>query len=438
MFIIGNGTVITHDNNTVLRDGAVVTAGDSIIDCGTLAQMRSIYDKASFVNAEGGLILPGFIDAHEHIYSMMARGMAVELPKRADLNTILQKLWWKLDAALTNELVYKSAMAAYMELVKNGVTTVIDHHAAYGEIEDSLSAIAAAAEAFSVKSCLCYEVSDRSGRDKMKKAVRENERFIKKTEKSELLTGIMGLHASFTLSDETLLYCAEHGGDAGYHVHVAEGEADQNECLAKHGMRVVERFDKFNILGEKTIAAHCIHVNEKEMQLLRHSDTAVVHNAQSNMNNAAGCPPVIKMMEQNILLGLGTDGYTHDMLESWKTASLLQKHVMNDAAAGGRELFEAMFYNNRKIAGRYFSRETGIIKKGAAADIIIADYKPLTPLTEENAEAHLFFGLAGGNISFTMTQGRIVMKNRQLTALDEEKIIENCRRGAAELWQKLR
>ncbi len=439
MFIIGNGTVITHDeNDTVLQDGAVVTAGDSILDYGTLDKMRDIYSDASFINAEGGLILPGFIDAHEHIYSMMARGMAVDLPKHADLNMILQNLWWKLDAALTNELVYESAMAAYMELVKNGVTTVIDHHAAYGEIADSLSAVASAAKVFSVKSCLCYEVSDRAGKAKMQQAVLENERFIKETAESKLLAGLMGLHASFTLSDETLQYCAEHCAGAGYHVHVAEGTVDQEDCLNKYGLRVVERFKKFGILGEKTIAAHCIHINDAEMQLLQSTNTAVIHNAQSNMNNAAGCPRVLEMLKKGVLVGLGTDGYTHDMLASWKTAVLLHKHVLQDATAGDGELYQAMFFNNRKIAQRYFAREMGIIKKGAVADIVVADYRPPTPLNAQNVSGHLLFGVSGKDISFTMAQGKIVMQDRHLATLDEEKIIENCRQGAAKLWQKLR
>jgi len=437
MFIIGNGTIVTHDeNNTVLTDGAVVTSGNRIIDYGPYSQMKRIYNKASFINAKGGLILPGFIDAHEHIYSMMARGMAVSLPQKADLVQILQNLWWKLDSKLTNDMTYKSARMAYLELVKNGVTTVFDHHASYGEISNSLSVIAQAAEEFSVKSCLCFEVSDRAGKDKMREAVLENERFMKETAKSQVLTGIMGLHASFTLSDETLEYCRQHS-NGSYHVHVAEGAIDQADCIKNYHMRIMERFNKFGILGPDTMAAHCIDISENEMEIIRNTGTAVIHNPQSNMNNAAGCPPILQMIHKGILVGLGTDGYTHDMLESYKTAGLLQKHNLQDAAAGFAEINEAMFANNRQLVTRHFGMKTGIIKNGCTADIIIADYNPPTPLTAANINGHILFGINGNNITFTMAQGNIIMKDRELLNIDEEKIIKDCRQGANKLWQKL-
>lgn len=430
--------MITQDvQNPIIIDGAVVTKDEEILGVGSFEEMKRQYPDAVFLNAAGGLILPGFIDAHEHLYSMMARGMAVSLPVKPDLPMILEHLWWKVDGALTNELTYKSAMAAYLELVKNGVTTVIDHHASYGEIADSLSALAQAAKSFSVKSCLCYEVSDRAGAEKMKAAVLENERFIKDAAKDPELVGLMGLHASFTLSDASLAYCAEHAGDAGYHVHVAEGKIDQSDCLAKYRMRIMERFSRFNILGPKTIAAHCIDVDEQELELVKEHNTAVVHNPQSNMNNAAGCPPVIRMMERGLLVGLGTDGYTHDMLASYKAADLLHKHQLQDATAGFSQMQQAMFINNGKIASRYFSRPIGTIKKGYAADIIIADYNPPTPIRADNITSHLLFGISGRDVSFTMAQGKVIMQNRKLVQADEQAIMENCRQGAAELWKKL-
>jgi len=142
-------------------------------------------------------------------------------------------------------------------------------------------------------------------------------------------------------------------------------------------------------------------------------------------------------MEKNILVGLGTDGYTHDMLASYKAADLLHKHQLKDPAAGFLEMSQAMFQNNREIAGRYFSTPTGMLKQGYAADVIIADYDPPTPIEPSNVKAHLLFGISGKDISFTMAQGNIVMKDRKLVQLDEIQIMENCRQGAVELWKKL-
>lgn len=438
--IFMNGTVITHDSACpLIAGGAVAVESGRIAACGAAEDLKRQYDFASahIVDAKGGLIMPGFINAHEHIYSAMARGMAVNMPPRADLLTILKRLWWKLDAALTNDLTYKSAMLVYLECVKNGVTSVIDHHASYGEIDGSLSAIAAAAEQFHIRSCLCYEVSDRLGKDAAKKAVLENERFINEAKHSELLDGMMGLHASFTLSDATLALAAERAGGAGFHVHVAEGGIDEADCMEKHGMPIIERFSRFGILGEKSLMAHCIHIGGTEMELMAQTNTPAVFNPESNMNNAAGYPPVLPMMKRGVTVGLGTDAYTHDMLESFKAAALLNKHELHDTTAGFKEVPQMLFECNREILSRHFSVPAGIIKAGAAADIIAVDYHAPTPLNNDNIYSHILFGMSGRDITATMAGGRLLMENRELRGIDAEKITADCVKGSEQLWRQM-
>ncbi len=242
---------------------------------------------------------------------------------------------------MTNEATRQSARVTYLDSIKNGVTTVFDHHASFGEIHDSLFAIEDAAKEFGLRTCLCYEISDRDGMDKAKEAVMENAAWIKHAlaDDSDMIAGMMGMHAQFTISDETMALAAANKPDeVGYHIHVAEGIEDLHHCLKHYGKRIVDRLMDCNILGSKTLLAHCIYVNPHEMELIKETDTMVVHNPESNMGNACGCPPTMEIVHRGILTGLGTDGYTQDMLESYKVANVLHKHHLCDPNAAWFEV----------------------------------------------------------------------------------------------------
>jgi putative selenium metabolism protein SsnA len=421
-------------------DGAAALDGSRIARIGTTAQLKREFPDAEFVDAKGGVIMPAFINTHEHIYSAMARGFSINGYNPNGFLEILDGMWWTIDRNLTLEQTRQSARATYIESIKNGVTTVFDHHASYGEITGSLFAIEDAAREMGVRSCLCYEVSDRDGKEKTRQAIQENESFISHAlnDKSGMISGMMGLHASFTLSDETLELCAAGKPDqVGYHIHIAEGIEDLHHCLKHHGKRIVDRLMDFGILGAKTIAAHCIYVNGHEMDLLRDTDTIVVHNPESNMGNACGCPPTLEMVHRGILTGLGTDGYTHDMIESYKVANVLHKHSLCDANAGWSEIPQMLFDGNAKIAGRYFGTELGVLKEGAAADVIILDYIPHTPFDASNCNGHILFGMTGKNVVTTICNGKVLMKDRILCGIDEEKAMSEIRDESVKLWNKI-
>ncbi len=249
-----------------------------------------------------------------------------------------------------------------------------------------------------LRACLCYEVSDREGPEQMRRRVQENVSFLKEAAgmKDGMQAGMMGLHASFTLSDDTLDYCLENKpGDAGCHIHAAEAGDDVGDALQKHGRRVVTRLYERGVLGPKTIAAHCVHVDDQELALLRDSGTIVVHNPESNMSNAVGGGPAGEMDDAGILIGLGTDGYTRDMMESLKAGCLIHKHRLGDTNAATAELMAMLFSNNAAITERIFGVRTGILKTGYAADLIILDYDPPTPVSADNIDGHVLFGLSG-------------------------------------------
>ena len=440
MIILGKGTVITRDTDRpIIYDGAVAIDGTQIIDIGTYDELCKTYTNAELIDAHNGLIMPGFINAHHHIYSALARGLSLPGPAPTNFGEILEGLWFYLDNKLTAPDVKASALLTYLGCIENGVTTIFDHHASYGETANSLSVIADVAKQFGVRSCLCYEVSDRNGVDQMKAAVAENVRFGKEAKKDpSRLAAMMGLHASFTLSSDTLDYVkAQNEDKLGYHVHVAEGPEDVADSKEKYGMTPVRRLVEAGILGPKSIAGHCVHVTDQDVELLKESQAKVVHNPESNMGNAVGAPNVLKLMEAGIPVGLGTDGYTSDMLESYKVANCLVKHNMQHPNVGWTEIPNMLFNTNPAMIEKFFPVKVGTLTPGAEADVIVLDYIPRTDLHADNINGHLLFGLNGLNVITTISGGKVRMLDRQLCGINKEELLREVRQISHRLWKRL-
>ena len=441
MIHIGNGKVITRDkSNPYIRNGGVITEGALIKEVGDEAELKQKYPDCEFVDAGGGVIMPGFINAHSHIYSALARGLSIKGHNPVNFYEVLDGMWWKLDRRLTLPLTRASAYATYIDCIKQGVTTLFDHHASYGEIRGSLFEIAETAKELGVRTCLCYEVSDRDGQEKCDEAINENVDFMNWAAKQEgdMIKGMFGLHAAFTLSDKTLdkCVCAKPEGP-GFHIHVAEGMNDVYDSLQNHGKRTVNRLHDMGILGNKTILGHCIHVSASEMDIIKATDSIVVNNPESNMGNAVGTSPVLEFFKKGILVGLGTDAYTNDMLESVKVALAIQRNHACLPNVGWAEATAMLFYNNAAISARFFDTPLGVLKKGAAADIIVMDYKPFTPFSGDNIDGHMLFGMTGRQCETTMCGGRLLMKDRKLIGVDEEAVNAKILEQSAKLWKAI-
>ncbi len=253
MLIIGNGRMITRDKSHIFfENGAVAIDGNTIHMVGNTEEVKKACPGAEYIDAKGGLIMPAFINAHEHIYSAFARGLSIKGYNPSGFLDILDGQWWTIDRHLTLEQTRLSAYATYIDSIRNGVTTVFDHHASFGHITGSLSAIEDAARDLGIRTCLCYEISDRDGMDKSRESVMENVNFIKHAlaDDSDMIAAMMGMHASFTISDQTMELCNELKPEGvGYHIHVAEGIYDLHQCLKEHNKRIVDRLYDWNILG---------------------------------------------------------------------------------------------------------------------------------------------------------------------------------------------
>lgn len=442
MIMFGNGVVVTRDAQRPLINGGAVAVGDDglISALGPTQKLRREYPGAHFVDARGGLIMPGLINLHHHAYYTLARGLRPRPGTGKGLPALLEGRWWRLDRAMNLEDVYHGAAAAFLECVRSGVTTVFDHHASYGAVTGSLSEISRAADELGLRACLCYEVSDREGESKCRAAIQENVDFIREASRrgDGMRCGMMGMHAGFTLSDRTLEACMEAlPATSGCHIHVAECLEDTTHSLQTYGKSVVRRLRERGVLGRKTLAAHCIHLNWEDVQILRETDTAVIHCPRSNMSNAAGAADVTEYSRARVGLGLGTDGEAADMLGELAAASALCRHSSQNPDAGFEELPRALFTSNAAFANRFFETPLGVLKPGAAGDVIVLDYRPPTPLTAENLDLHLLAAAGTARVSTTAAAGKLLMEYGVLLCADEEKLLDGARKQAADLWRRV-
>ena len=433
-----DGIVVTlGPNSRVIWSGSVVTEGEQIVAVGDAAEMRQRFPDAQSVDCSGKIVLPAFICTHHHFYSTMARGMAIPGEPAANFVEILERLWWKVDRALLEEDISLSAQIPLIECIRNGTTTVIDHHASPGMPDGSLDLIERAVRQAGIRASLCYEVSDRNIKGD---GVQENERFIRKIGKGDgQIAAMMGLHASFTLSDETLERCVGIANDAGVgcHVHVAEDLADREDSLNKYGMPTVHRLDKMGVSGPKSLFIHCVHIDESEMDLIAATKTGVVHNPESNMNNAVGVTPLFQLLSRNIVVGLGTDGMSSDMLSQMRCAYLLHRLANQDPRVAFVEAPKLLLENNATIAERQFGLRLGEIAVGRPADLAMLDYRPPTALNESNFLGHLIFGLVDAVVDTTVCRGKILMQGKKILSMDEERIAARSRELAPQMWRRL-
>lgn len=442
MYLLANGKVITRNPEGVgyYEDGGVVTDGSKIVAVGKTADLKAQYPQAEFVDARGGVIMPGLINAHTHIYSALARGLSITGNNPTNFYEVLDGTWWAIDRNLDLEATRASAQALVIDCIKQGVTTIFDHHASFCQIPGSLMQIADVTKEYGMRACLCYEVSDRDGEEKSIQSVQENKDFIDYCEKnpSDMLTAMFGGHALFTISDKTFeRMVAANNGRVGYHIHVSEGMNDVYDSLQNYGRRPVQRLQDHGILGPKTILGHCIHVNTAEMDIIKATETMCVNNPESNMGNAVGISPILQLIKKGILVGLGTDAYTNDMLESIKVALCSQRHNACAPNVAWCEVTDMLFRNNAIMAEKSFGVPMGKLVPGAAADVIVMDYKPYTPFSDANIDGHMLFGMTGRQCQTTMINGKLLMRDRELTNIDEAaanaKILESSKR----LWGAL-
>lgn len=384
------------------------------------------------VDCGGRLVMPGNVCAHTHLYSALARGMPGPAKTPHNFVEILEYVWWRLDRALNAPSTRSSGLVGALDAIRAGTTSLVDHHASPEFIDGSLDVLADALDEIGVRAVLCYEVTDRGGPERSRAGLRENERFLECAPRDRI-RGMVGAHASFTLEEETLEALADlaHRADTGVHIHVAEDVADEEDSLQRCGKRTAYRLADHGILRPRSIAAHCVHLDHGEIETVGRSGSWFVHNCRSNMNNGVGRAPVAAFGER---AALGTDGIDEDMFAESRAAYFRSREASLDAYA---EQTMGRLVTGGAIVSEHFDCPIGSLQTGAAADLVVLDYDPPTPLQTGNLAWHWAFAFDASLVESVMVDGRWVLRNREFPYIDEERIRAEAREEARKLWTRM-
>lgn len=392
-----------------------------------------VEENSSHINAHSRIVTIPNINFHDHFYSRLAKGLAIT-GSMENFEEVLKNLWWKLDLALDEEMVKASVQLALLESIKNGVTYIFDHHASPSYISGSLSLIANQIKDFGLRGVVCFEASDRNGEKLSEESIYENIDFCKNKSDDEV-KGLIGLHASFTLNDDTLKnisgYVKESG--TGIHIHLCEDIVDRDRSIKLYGDLPVQRLEKFNLLNDRSIVAHGIHLNKDDYRTLLKNNVALVYNLDSNMNNSVGLPQFLKVPSDLTILA-GTDGMHANMARSNKEIFLHHRHQGNSF----NESFEWMnrsYFNQINFVKKFFPDFTNLME-GDRADLVMWDYVPPAPLHKNNFWGHYLYGLTERRVANVIQNGKLLLKEYNLVDIDESQLNQRIAIQGARLSEK--
>jgi len=414
----------------------VVESGDIAIEGGRIAAADGISEGAERLDCSDCLIVPGNVCAHTHLYSTLARGMPYQLAPPRTFVEILQRVWWRLDRALDPATIRASALAGGMEALLAGTTTLIDHHASPSAVDGSLDIVAEALADLGIRAVLCYETSDRDGPAVAREGLAENDRFLAATNGGgqPLARGMVGAHASFTLSGATLAACADlaRRWAVGLHIHVAEDGADERDAQARFGQRVVARLAAAGALDERSLLAHGVHLDTGEIEAAHAAGATIVHNARSNMNNAVGRTPLAAIGDR---VALGTDGIGADMFEEGRAAYFRRRE--EDLEIPMTWPLDRLAEGTRIAAEAFGEPLLGRLMPGAPADAVVLRYPAVTPLDASTLAAHWLFGIGAGSVRDVIVAGDLVVRDGRPARVAAEAVAAEARVGATRLWRRL-
>jgi 5-methylthioadenosine/S-adenosylhomocysteine deaminase len=425
----------------ILEDCSVAINDGRIVEIGATADLEKNHRSAEVVSASGCIVMPGIVCSHSHLYGMLLRGASLRITPPSDFAQILQRVWWPMDEAMSFDDAYASALVASVEFAKAGVTTFADTYSGPNSINGVLDRIERAVEEIGIRGFIAFEATERHSKEEGFRGVQENVRFAKKVRANPYgkVKPLFSIHASFTVSDDLITEVKKLAGE--YHIpitiHTSEGLVDVDYNLSRYGKRTVERLQDLGILGPSTVLAHCVHLSDAEIEIVARTKSGVAHNPMSNMLNAVGVAPVLRMLEKGVNVGLGNDGYIFDMFENMRSAYLLHRvHQQNPNVPDAYTVLEMATINGARLYG--MEKEIGSIEAGKRADIIIIKPGILpTPLSASSVTGHLINTVDGDDVQHVIVDGKVVVKNKRLMTFDEEKAQELSRLAASKLWARM-
>jgi 5-methylthioadenosine/S-adenosylhomocysteine deaminase len=435
--IVRDGLVVTMDDQRrIIEDGAVVVEGNRILDVGDTSAILKGYRADTTISARGGIVIPGLICAHTHLYGVLLRGASIGLPPSTDFTQNLQRVWWPMDQAMEVRDAYASALMSSIEFLRTGTTAFADTFSGPNAVEGVLDSVERGVDEVGIRGLLSFEATERRSREEGERGLEENLRFIRKP-KAGRCSGMMSLHASFTVGDSLIKKGADRARElkAPLTIHASEGRGDLYHNMERYGMRTMERLSRLGFLGPDVVLAHAVQINEDELKLIKGSGANVAHNPMSNMLNAVGTAPVDTMERLGINVALGNDGYIFDAFENMRAAFLVHKlHREDPRVLSPTEVFEMATVN---AARAYRLDDLGSLQAGKKADIVIL--KPLlpTPLTPSTVYGHLVNSVAGSDVDTVLVDGEVLFEGGEPTRVDRERVAKVSQDAAAGLWARL-
>ena len=440
--LIKNGVLVTMDSQRrILENHSVAIEGGRVVEIGKTSDLERKHKAAQLVDASGRIVMPGIICSHSHLYGMLLRGATLKITPPSDFTQILQRVWWPVDEAMNFDDAYASALVASTEFAKSGVTTFADTYSGPNSISGVLDHIARAVEEVGIRGFIAFEATERHSKDEGDRGLLENVRFAEKTRSKpdSKAKPLFSIHASFTVSDDLIRRVRTHASKYGapITIHTSEGLGDLHHNLENYGKRTVERLRDADLLGPNVILAHCVNLDENELNIIAQTNTGVAHNPMSNMLNAVGVAPILRMLEKKINVGIGNDGYIFDMFENMRSTFLLHRvYHKNPNAIDPYTVLEMATVNGARLYG--MQKEVGSIEPGKRADIIIIKPNVLpTPLNAGSVVGHLINTVDGDDVETVLVDGKPIVKNKQLLTFDEVKAQSVSQAAASNLWERL-
>jgi 5-methylthioadenosine/S-adenosylhomocysteine deaminase len=436
LLVKGGVTVTMDGKRRVLHDSAVAVEDGRILALGPAEMISSGFRTDEMIDARGCMIMPGLICAHTHLYGVALRGSVLNVRPPSDFLQILQRIWWPVDEALTNEDAYATTLAAGIESLMNGTTCFADTYSAPNAIEGSLDHIAKASNEVGIRGIISFEATERRSEQEGARGMQENLRFIGRKDKGRAM-GMVSLHAPFTVTDNLMAQGVEASEkhDVPLTIHVSEGPNDGYHNMERYGRRSVERLHDTGLLSPRAVLAHCVHLDDKEIELISKTSANVAHNPMSNMLNAVGVSPLLEMIDHGVNIGLGNDGYIFDMFENMRAAFLLQRVARrNPNRPSPQEVLEMCTINAAKAYGL---DSLGSIEVGKRADLIVVRPSYMATPYSGSVYGYIVNGLRGSDVRDVVVDGEVVIKDKKVLKVDVQKSEAKVLKTMDRLWRRL-
>ncbi|WP_073162864.1 amidohydrolase [Desulfofundulus australicus] len=426
IMISGAAVLTMEQGSALIPDGEIIIEGQYITHVGPAGSVSPEQNFDRVIDARGMLAMPGFVNCHTHASMTLLRGYADDLP----LMEWLQKKIWPVEERLEPEDIYWGAMLSCLEMIRSGTTTFADM---YFHMDEVARAVEKAGMRASLSQGL-IGLSPGAG-----EALSNSRRFIREWhgQAEGRITTMLGPHAPYTCPPDFLARVLDMADElkVGIHIHIAETRAEIEEIQQKYGKTPVALMEQVGLFNFPVLAAHCVHLTDEDIRILVARGAGIAHNPESNMKLASGIAPVTRLLAAGALVGLGTDGAASnnnlDMMEEMRSAALLQKvATMDPMALPAQDALAMATVNGARVLGL---KDVGPLKPGNKADIILVNLDRPHFYPRHNLMAHLVYAARASDVETVIIDGRLVMENRQVLTLDEERIYYEVQKRAEKL-----